>query len=68
MPEEEAATSLAEDLHVQYVYLKLSLSAVTIRGGFKGLENHQFKNHPESELEKKRRICSDLAPEQREGE
>ena len=52
----QAATSLDEDLPVQYAYLKLSLSAVTVKGRLKALENHRYKNRPEPEFENKRRI------------
>ena len=41
---------------MQYAYLTLSLSAVTIKGRLNALENHRFKNHPEPEFENKRRI------------
>ena len=51
-----AATSLDQRLPVQYIYIKLFLSAKTIQGRLNALEKRRFRNHPEQEFEDKRRI------------
>ena len=51
-----AAISVDEQLPVQYVYLKLSHSASTVKSRLEALEKHRFRYRPEKEFENKRRI------------
>ena len=51
-----AASSLDENLPIQYAYPRLSLSVNTIRGRLNALEKHHFRHRPEAEFENKRRI------------
>ena len=51
-----AATSIDEDVPMRHVYLKITLSANTIKGRLNALDKHRFYCRPEPELENKRRI------------
>ena len=51
-----AASSLDENLPIQYVYLGLRLSVNAIKSRLNALEKHHFRHRPEAGFENKRRI------------